>query len=102
MHPVTLCLSGTWSGIEGASGQNRPGPVHGHHGAYHYQVYTDVGQGPGVCSYVHSHLAGHPCAVVPTLLHWVASASQAEVGLRDFSLVTVTGDFMLHWGQFKQ
>lgn len=40
---------------------------------------TDVGQGLGVCSYVHSCLASHPCTMVPSLPHWVASASQAEV-----------------------
>lgn len=38
---------GTWSGIEGASGQSRPGPIHGHQGVHHCQVCTDVGQRAG-------------------------------------------------------
>jgi hypothetical protein len=82
---------GSWSGIEGASVQNRPGPIHGHQGACHYQVCTDVGQGLGACSYVHSHPASHPALWYPLPPDWVASSCQPEVGLHDFSLVTVTG-----------
>lgn len=65
---------GTWSGIEGASGQNRPGPVHGHQGAYHYQVCTDVGHRCGpragsllICPLLPSQSSLHYGTLSPTL-----------------------------------